>query len=224
MTSGYNRVAAAPAWPSNGTGWIEQELCIEPLHVPVQYTLVERAHGEDMEEVEWIVSMSESSIVLKRKSVKVEHLPQEIPFEDFSDVVLWGALAFNEAGDVMVGLSLYSEKHDLQVPVCITADTEGLAARWTAWSQALGLEPKVLNASEDLRDPFHGMSKLKAAPAQPRRIQGSRLERETWDGHEQCLSAAHARRSGGGPLSAVILTVFFKNRAGSARRRRCQRR
>ena len=66
MTSGYNRVAAAPAWPSNGTGWIEQELCIEPLHVPVQYTLTERAHDEGMEEVEWIVSMTETSVVLKR--------------------------------------------------------------------------------------------------------------------------------------------------------------
>ena len=180
MTSEYNSIGAAISWPRNGAAWIEQELCIEPNHVPVQYTLIEATDGEEEDMVELTVSLTEDAVVLKRKSAKVEHLPRAFPYSDFSDIVLWGALAANENGDVMVGLSLYSEQHDLQVPVCITADTDGLAARWTAWSYSLGLRPKVLNAGDGLRDPFHGLSKLMTGNAVPRRMPANRLARSAW--------------------------------------------
>lgn len=180
MTSEYNTIGAAISWPRNGAAWIEQELCIEPGDVPVQFTLTETADGDDEDLVELAVSLTEDAVVLKRKSAKVAHLPRAIPFSEFSDIVLWGALAANENGDVMVGLSLYSEQHDLQVPVCITADTDGLAARWTAWSYSLGLRPKVLNAGEGLRDPFHGLSRLMTGTAVPRRMPANRLARGAW--------------------------------------------
>lgn len=180
MTSGYNQMGSAISWPCNGAAWIEHELCIEPNYFPLEYTLVEKDTHSIGEEVEWTVAITGDAVVLKRKSENVAHLPREIPFSDFSDVVLWGALAFNDAGDVMVGLSLYSEQHDLQVPVCITADTNGLAARWTAWSHALGLTPKVLDGDDDLRDPFQGLNKLANSEALPRRMPANRLERGAW--------------------------------------------
>ncbi len=180
MTSGYNDMGSAISWPQNGAAWIECELCIEPHYLPLEYTLVEKATNSLGEEVQWTVAMTGDAVILKRKSENVAHLPREIPFSDFSDVVLWGALAFNEAGDVMVGLSLYSEKHNIQVPVCITADTDGLAARWTQWSHALGLTPKVLDGADDLRDPFQGINKLAAGEALPRRMPANRLARGAW--------------------------------------------
>lgn len=175
MTSGFNQAGASLAWPQNGAAWIERELCIEPQNIPVEYTLVEKSDPCDGQDIEWSFAMTVDAVVLRRTSPKVSHLPREIPFSDFSDVVLWGALAFNETGDVMVGLSLYSKRYDLQIPVCITADTEGLAARWTEWSAALGLCPKVLDGLQDLRDPFQGIDKLVAGSAQPRRMATSRL-------------------------------------------------
>ena len=146
----------------------------------MEYTLVEQARDGDAGDIEWTISLTAGSVVLKRMSSKVAHLPREIPFADFSDVVLWGALAHNPNGSVMVGLSIYSEEHGIQVPVCITEDTIGLAARWLAWSQALGLRPKVLDATEDLRDPFHGLARLMSGAAQPRRLPANRLARGAW--------------------------------------------
>ncbi len=177
MTSGYDKLSTAISWPDNGTAWIEQELCIDPLDVPVRYSLIERGCNGDTEEVEWQVSLTEDEVILRRKSDKVSHLPREIPYSDFSDVVLWGALAHNKTGDVMVGLSLYSRELDLQVPVCITADTEGLAGRWTTWSAILGVNPKVLDGTRNLRDPFQGIGKLATGTAVPRRTSANRLAR-----------------------------------------------
>jgi len=180
MTIGQSTLNATMSWPDNGSKWIERELIVEPRHLPVEYTLVEQARDGDAGDIEWTISLTAGSVVLKRMSSKVAHLPREIPFADFSDVVLWGALAHNPNGSVMVGLSIYSEEHGIQVPVCITEDTSGLAARWLAWSQALGLRPKVLDATEDLRDPFHGLARLMSGAAQPRRLPANRLARGAW--------------------------------------------
>ena len=180
MTSGYNHMGSAISWPQNGAAWIERELRVEPHFFPLEYTLVEKGKGPEGEEIEWTVAMTGDAVVLKRKSENIAHLPREIPLAEFSDVVLWGALAFNEDGDVMVGLSLYSQIHGLQVPICITANTSGLAALWTEWSHALGLTPKVLDGEDDLRDPFQGINKVMSGEALPRRMSGNRLARGAW--------------------------------------------
>ncbi|MGI9413133.1 MAG: DUF6101 family protein [Hyphomicrobiales bacterium] len=187
------------SWPDNGSKWIERELIVEPRHLPVEYALVEQARDGDSGDIEWTISLTPASVVLKRMSSKVAHLPREIPFADFSDVVLWGALAHNPEGSVMVGLSLYSDEHAVQIPVCITEDTTGLAARWIAWSQALGLRPKVLGAAEDLRDPFHGLARLIAGAAQPRRLPANRLARGAWIQAAEMRGVAQASPEGPRP-------------------------
>ena len=196
MTSGYDTLSTAIAWPDNGTAWIEQQLSIDPMDVPTRYSLVEKASEDDAEEVEWLVTLTPDAVVLRRKSENVSHLPRTIAYEDFSDVVLWGALAFNETGDVMVGLSLYSSKHDLQVPVAISADTPGLAERWTEWSAFLGVSPKVLDGRRTLRDPFQGVGKLATGNAIPRRGSGNRLDRGAYANNSNVLQLDAHRGAG----------------------------
>ncbi len=168
------------AWPQNGAAWIEQEMLFGPDDQGAQYALVDESHDESDVEVEWRVTLGADALKLERREGAVAHLPREIAYEDFSDVVLWGALAHNETADVMVGLSLYSEKHDLHVPVCVKEDINCLASYWTAWARALGVPPKVLDDGQCLRDPFGGMGRLMQGSAQPRRLPSRRLDRGTW--------------------------------------------
>ena len=123
------------------------------------------------------ITLGEDGLKIERREGAIAHLPREISYEDFSDVVLWGAVTSPQDGDVMVGLSLYSAEHDLQVPVCVQTDVAGLAQYWTAWSHALGIPPKVLDTGDTLRDPFNGLGRLAQGVAGPRRLPSRRLDR-----------------------------------------------
>jgi hypothetical protein len=165
------------AWPRNGAKWIEHELLVGPGDRGAHYSLVDASRDDDGDDVEWKITIGDDSLKIERREGAVAHLPREIRFEDFSEVVLWGALAHTENADVMVGLSLYSAEHDVQVPICIQSEVDGLAQHWTAWSVALGIPPKVLDAGERLRDPFHGMGRIMHGVAGPRRLPSRRLDR-----------------------------------------------
>jgi hypothetical protein len=168
------------AWPQNGAYWIEQQMLFGPGDIDAQFAVVDRSQTESAEEVEWRITLGTDSVKLERHEGAVAHLPREFAYEDFSDVVLWGALAHTDDADVMVGLSLYSAKHELQIPVCIQSDVSGLAEYWTAWSRALGVAPKVLDNGECLRDPFQGLGGLLQQSSHPRRLPSQRLDRGAW--------------------------------------------
>ncbi len=180
MKSPNCHIAEGLAWPENGARWIDQSFLVGPADLTARYALMDRSHDEAGTEVEWKVTLGDDAVKIERREGAVTHLPREIPYEDFTDVVLWGALSHSEDANVMVGLSLYSAEHGVQVPVCIQTDVEGLASYWTAWSAALGISPKVLDGCARLRDPFHGMGRLMQRQAQPRRLPSERLGRGTW--------------------------------------------
>jgi len=177
MTSPNCQIREGLAWPKNGASWIDTEFLLDPSDA-AGCQIVDRS--PDGDETVWKIAFGPDALKIERHEGAVSHLPREIAYDDFTDIVLWGALAHDASAQVMVGLSLYSAEHGLQVPVCVQTDVNGLAGYWTAWAAAYGLSPKVLDQGCGLRDPFHGLTRLMQGSVQPRRLPSTRLGRGAW--------------------------------------------